>query len=359
MKDQAQRLCLAGMLGAGMLGLTACGGGGDASEPTAAATGSPAMREQAQAAAPVYAAISTLKGTALPGLVSMVYSGPETVGSDGIAKTVPATVMTPGISVNGLGGTVVHRAGFLIKNATSPINGVALNAPMTYPVATKSKHTFAGVSVTRHYSFDPVIDQNLGVTSSRWIVSHDLSSIGAKYSSFTLWSYHGARLSGGYFSGRPVIWGGFAWGSATLGTDLPASGSKQYGGLAGMYWLTPNWNYFDAPYGTAKAVFDAAKRTVTVTVQPKEFGALSARLHPLQEENGAFWADAPGWLTAAVQCKASVNRADGSFSCSDPAQGVEVAGRFYGPGATEIAGTFRRSLNGYYPLIGGFTAKLK
>lgn len=358
MKIQAQRLCLAGMLGAGMLGLSACGGGSEASDPAAAAE-SKAMPEQAQAAAPVYAAVSALKGTQLPGLVSMAYSGPETLGSGGIAHALPAKAMTPGISVNGFRGTAAHRAGFLIKNATDPISGFPLSAPMTYPVATKSGKAFAGVSVNRHYSFDPVIDPDLGVTSSRWIVSHDLSPMGAKYSSFTLWSYLGADLSGGYFSGRPVLWGGFAWGSATPGTDLPASGSRQYAGLAGMHWLIPNWNYFNAPYGTAKAVFDAAKRTVTVTVQPKEIGALSARLHPLQEENGAFWAEAPSWLTAAVQCKAAVSRSDGSFSCGDPAQGVEIAGRFYGPGATEVAGTFRRSLNGYFPLIGGFTAKLK
>jgi hypothetical protein len=299
----------------------------------------------------------------LPGLLQYTNAAAYTSSSAGAMTPGRATWTTPSFVVNGFGRTASHASGFAVHGAVSALDGSVIDGPLVHGEVKAFETVLPEGTVTRYYS-DAVESTDGVFQSARWTLDHDLGGAGLQYSSFSLWAYVGYARPG-YYAGRPTFWGGHAFGSPTLQGDMPVSGVQAYRGPVGVQWLFPQSNGVGATYGQAQVSFDASSQTVNVSLQLDRFATLNhlkfAGVAPTYDSwDRLFDGTEIGVLADPMSCTAPVDRVTGTFQCVIHSAGAELQGRFYGPGASEVAGVWRRHVPSgpgtNWGLVGGFAA---
>jgi hypothetical protein len=271
----------------------------------------------------------------------------------------PGSSLLYGIQANGLTGAVSHVSGFGIDLPEDPFWGSPYAVTLQYHTATREAKHLVGMDVARLYT-NASNARGSGYEDT-WLLEHDLSGAGIRYSSFALWTYYGPFIDG-YKAGNPLYWGAFTFGSPTVSSEVSAMASRSYSGLAGgvvSYGAAESVNPY---YGAVNASYDAASQSVTVTLQLTEqhnlYYVFPLGLPPSLQESDATGAPGGPVAAATISCQAPV--VNGTFSCGDATGAGAIAGQLYGPNGDEVAGTFSHysfMSPGFDGVIGGFAAK--
>lgn len=295
----------------------------------------------------------------------MTFKAGYTGGSSaGKLELESESAFTPTVQANGLDGSASHQMGFAINSASDPIRHDAFVVPVAIADAISNPKTLAGLTAARSYSLQLQLTQFNQIITARWQAEHLLNTPSVRYAAFGLWSTVQDDFQGS-LSGRPTWWGGYAYGSPSLGSELASMGSKQFSGLAGAHWLFPDSLRLNSQYGAVTVSFDSARRVAQVTLTLTHTAAINYVLtfpRSYTEDDGLF---NPGVdvASAPLSCDAPVDMNSGIFACDLPSvAGGAVRGRFYGPNGDEVAGVFSRwdwsGASTNWGVVGGFVAKV-
>ena len=168
--------------------------------------------------------------------------------------------------------------------------------------------------------------------------SADQNYLGYNYQTYGIWET-GLGTGSGYFGATSV-------GAATAGGSVPSSGTATFtGGAGGAYVDSSGVPYVAAGDATVSANFGT--RSVSIS---------STNTNKLNQNTAAFSTASNLNLSGTMSYSAGVNSMSGTVSTSDGMTG-SINGRFYGPTATEVGGTFYTTGAGVKTFIGAFGAK--
>jgi hypothetical protein len=278
--------------------LSACAGGSSSSSSSASANAFTSWSTTISANAPVSFTGGSTSVMALDGTsVQTDSDGTATLalGGNGIFSSISATTPTSSVSF-------------------SPANGDTLQSGFfqTSTIALNKAETTIGVFTNPTY-------------------------YGFEYQTYGAWgSYGNATTSANAIS----------VGNATPVTGLPATGSYTFTGGASGYYTDPNkLAYVTNANMTATASFDS--RTVNFnTTGTNISGSPSGSTVPASDLN----------LTGTLTITAGANKLSGTVTTVNGMSG-NANGKFYGPTANEVGGTYAVSGSGLGSFVGGFGGK--
>lgn len=246
------------------------------------------------------------------------------------------TALTAGSSQSGATYAATYDgAGFASEVTITPAGGAAVSW-------SRPTDTFGQLVINNN------VDVAISADGSRAALAANPFDLGWNYQSFGIWSTGGGTGSGTY--------GAISVGAATTGTSIPASGVATYTGATGGRFVASDGRYFFTSSSmTAAANFTTRSinfSTSNTTLTPDLLAITSANFTPLN-------------LTGTLSYAANTNQITGSVSAAGgTASGItvnaitgSVNGRFYGPSAQEIGGTFGLTGAGVEGYAGAFGGK--
>ena len=261
----------------------------------------------------------------------------------------PGTVALTGTTLE---GTYTTNSSFLATAVSSPTVGSG-TVTATYDAAgNQTAVTIAGSSSSVKFSttdgsHSDSLAQCCNAPGAIWASSADGKSqaisanqsvLGYSYQTFGVWETGVGTQSGNY--------GAISVGAATPGASIPTTGTGTFTGNAGgVYVDATGANYLVTSDATLNANFGT--RTVALA---------STNSYKNPVAGGANTAAANLNLTSSLSYAAGTNALSGTISTADGMTG-QVNGRFYGPAATEIGGTFATAGTGVKMYGGGYGAK--
>ena len=271
-----------------------------------------------------------------------------------VAFTSFSAVPKPGtVEITGstLEGTYASNSSFLVTSGTGPTAGSG-KVTATYDAAgNQTAVTVAGSQSSVNFSTTD------GSTSTRLTsagapgailavsangrnaaVSADQSYMGFSYQTFGIWETGLGTQSGAY--------GATSVGAATAGASIPTTGTATFTGVAGG-------GYIDATGANYLAAGDA---TLNANFGTRSVGLATTNTSKLNASTLAVTTAANLNLSGTLTYAAGANSLSGTVSTADGMTG-QVNGRFYGPSATEIGGTFATAGTGVKMYGGGYGAK--
>jgi len=278
--------------------LSACAGGSSSSSGSASTNAFTSWSATISANAPVSFTGGSTSVMALDGTsVQTDSDGTATLalGGNGIFSSISATTPTSSVSFSSANGDTL-QSGFYQTST------IALN---------KSETTIGVFTNPTYYGFE--------------------------YQTYGAWgSYGNATTSANAIS----------VGNATPVTGLPATGSYTFTGGASGYYTDPNkLAYVTNANMTATASFDS--RTVNFnTTGTNISGSPSGSTVPASDLN----------LTGTLTITAGANKLSGTVTTVNGMSG-NANGKFYGPIANEVGGTYAVSGSGLGSFVGGFGGK--
>jgi hypothetical protein len=156
----------------------------------------------------------------------------------------------------------------------------------------------------------------------REAIAADAFPLGWEYQTFGTWAT-------GLNTGSGTV-GNFSVGSPTLGASVPVSGTATYSGFTGGRYVDPAGTPFLTTSGL-NATVDFAARTINFSTSVTELYSNASTFH-----SSDFGLDLDGVLSYS----AGSNQISGSVTTDDSTMSGNVAGRFFGPSAQEMGGTF-------------------
>lgn len=271
-----------------------------------------------------------------------------------VAFTSFSAVPKPGtVEITGttLEGTYASNSSFLVTSGTGPTAGSG-KVTVTYDAAgNQTSGTVAGSQSSVTFSTTD------GSTSTRLTaagapgailavsangrnagVRADETYLGFSYQTFGIWETGLGTQSGAY--------GATSVGAATAGASIPTTGTATFTGAAGGGYIdVTGANYLAAGDATLNANFGT--RSVSLA---------TANTSKLNASTLAVTTAANLNLSGTLTYAAGANSLSGTVSTADGMTG-QVNGRFYGPAATEIGGTFATAGTGVKMYGGGYGAK--
>jgi transferrin binding protein len=194
-----------------------------------------------------------------------------------------------------------------------------------------STNVIAGVQIptARHSS-------SAGVRTLTWIVPSNGAS-GLRFSSLGVWDR--ADLTTGVINQMAAI----SFGSRTLGSDVPTTGTGSYSGFLIGNAIEANGQQLSIS-GLASATADFGARSVAFS---------STGSGKTDRATGVFTADAGYNVTGTLTYSAGSNTLAGTLNSANGRSGA-AAGAFYGPQAAEMGVTFSlTNSTGGAPFVGG------
>lgn len=164
---------------------------------------------------------------------------------------------------------------------------------------------------------------------------------GWNYQTFGVWS----RDPAGNNSGRV---GAISTGNFTATNNIPSTGTATFTGAAAGLYVAPN--------GTTGGVV-AADMAMVVDFSTRVAGFATANTTLSPDGIQTFRAFPALDLTGSLQVANSQNLMSGTVSTTSSALTGDINGKFYGPNAQEVGGTFGLKGAGVEAYVGGFGGK--
>lgn len=287
---------------ASVTGLTACGGGGGGSSTLSAFTNWSSVTPSS----------------------SIVVSGDSYQGTytyDAATDTV--TGLTTGSHQSGASYTGTYDAGGSLTSAT--INSAA-GTSVSWSRA--AGDTFGTLII------DSRVDAVVSANGENYALAANPTRFGFDYQTFGTWVTGGGTGSGTY--------GFISVGSPTSGSSVPTTGTATYTGITGGRYADSNASYFTS--SSMSATVDFAARGIVFSTNSTAFTRDLINTSPAANLN----------LSGSLSYSAGSASFSGSVSTTGVGTGGSAltgtaTGRFYGPTAQEIGGTFAvQSGNDFY-----------
>lgn len=270
---------------------------------------------------------------------------PATIQMGGVSQEVTFTANVLNNTITSLTAPTAYSAGatysetYNAAGVTTAINATSA-AGTTVSFNAANGDTLNGVLI-----FFPTISATVNAAGSAYILSPNRAALALpwNYQSFGTWTTGGGTGTG--------TAGAMSAGAETIGASIPAAGAFTFTGLAGGKYADATGLDYEV-FSNMTAAVDFGLRTVNFattgsTVSPDLINAVA---NPSLN------------ITGALTYAAGVNQFTGAATtvggglANAPMTGT-VTGRFYGPTATEIGGTFALSganpTNGYIGAFGG------
>jgi len=298
-----RRLLTAPLSALALGALTACGGGGGTSATLASFSS--------------WSAVSRNSSITVEG-ISQAGTYTYDAGTDRL------TSVSLGASSTGASYTATY-------NTNGQVTAVTLSPAGQAPISFNSNTDTLGYLI-----INSSIDAAISADRTKYAFAANPYDFGWDYQSFGVWAT-GAGTGSGTF-------GSISVGSATPGASIPTTGTATYGGYtAGRYSSGIGQTWFTSSSMTAAANFgtrDIAFTTTGTQITP-DLIASSANSNLN--------------MTGTLSYAAATNQITGNVTTTGGLTGT-VTGRFYGPSAQEIGGTFSAmggGLEGYAGAFGG------
>jgi hypothetical protein len=198
---------------------------------------------------------------------------------------------------------------------------------------TQGVDTFGYLNINSY--FWAIVSPNL--LNQNYAIMADPGQIGWNYQSFGVWTT-GAGSGSGTFGAASV-------GSATPAGSIPTSGSATYNGYAGGRHVASDGTYY----------YTLASMTTSANFATRQLSFAT----PYTEQTGDFVTSATNSslnMTGTLSYAPGSNQFSGSISTDGGMTGT-ATGRFYGPSAQEIGGTFSATGAGLQSYGGAFGGK--
>jgi hypothetical protein len=287
MKTSCPKICLLTLT---IAGLTACGGGGGGGVSA------------------TYTPFTTW---------SSVTAGSTIVASgdsqEGTYNWNPGTNRITAVTVG------AQRSGATFTESFSPSNGLA--TMVRFQTASGTDVTFTrGVDTFGYLNINSYFWAIVSGDSTRYAIMADPTQIGWEYQSFGIWTTGAGTGSGTYGAGSV--------GTPTPAGSIPTSGLGTYVGYAGGRHVAADGSYY----------FTLAAMQTTVNFATRQLGFST----PYTEQTPDLVSSAANSslnMTGTLTYSAGSNQFSGPVSTAGGMTGT-AKGRFYGPSAQEIGGTF-------------------
>ena len=174
---------------------------------------------------------------------------------------------------------------------------------------------------------------------SRYALAGRAAELGFDYQTFGVWVTGAGTGTGTY--------GAASFGAATPASSVPTSGTATYTGVTGGRYSASDGTYYFTSSALTSNV-DFAARTVSF--------ATSSTNQSANLTTGSFAANSALNLTGTLTYSAGSNQFTGAVANSGSTLSGTATGRFYGPAAQEIGGTFGLTGAGLSAYGGGFGA---
>jgi hypothetical protein len=274
------------------------------------------------------------------------------------ALTLPATIQIGGVSQE-----ATYTANLLNNTITSLTAPTAYSAGATYSETINAAGVTTAVNATSangssisfnaangdilngYLIYFPVISATVNAAGSAYILSPNRGALGVpwNYQSFGVW------VTGGGTGAGTV--GVMSAGAETLGASMPNAGTFIFLGVAGGKYADTAGNPFNV-FSDMAATVDFGLRTISFRTMGSVVSAdlITSALNSNLDITGSLT------YTAGTNQFTGAATTLGGGLANAPMSGT-VTGRFYGPTATEIGGTFAlsgaNSTNGYIGAFGG------
>ena len=235
-----------------------------------------------------------------------------------------------GGSANGVSYSIAFGGTETDVTLTPTIDGSAI-APIVYSAADASTN-------------NPVLKQFAFSKAGADGKTYDLAVIGTRSATETLaYARYGYWAQRPNATGTPDIIAAFHTGSATPLAGVPAGGTATYTGLSvGQFVDT----------GIDASTDYAATISLSVNFSAKTISGTLSNFTGISSSSGA--------LAAAVTGTVSGNQFSGTMVANDAATTLgngTMSGKFYGPAAEEMAGTYGIAIGANQGMIGAFGAR--
>lgn len=250
------------------------------------------------------------------------------------------TVVMPGISQSAsVTGSAVTFSAVDSSNTTVKLtynDAIALTGGnLATPQANFSLSQSAGDTVT----CSGTICDLFNASATREVVAINATAVGWNYQTFGVWT--------NTLSPTVTQVGAFSIGSPTPASAVPTSGGGNFTGLATGFYVDPSANRY-VTVATMAATADFGARSIVFSTSSTNRTALTSGAVPAP--------DAGLDLSGTFIYSAGTNQFTGAVTTSNAALNGSGTGRFYGPNAQEIGGTY--SLTGAGgSMLGGFGGK--
>jgi hypothetical protein len=161
------------------------------------------------------------------------------------------------------------------------------------------------------------------------------------------WNYQTFGVWGAVTGPTNSVFGALSAGSPTPGSAVPTSGNAVFNGLTAGF-------YVDAS-GTSFAT--ASTMTANVSFSSRSIGFSTSDMTLVNANTGATSTSSGLAISGTLNYASGVNSFSGTVSTQNPALSGSASGRFYGPAAEEMGGTYQLQGSGVQRMIGGFGAK--
>ena len=252
-----------------------------------------------------------------------------------ISANTPASFTGGSTSVMALDGSSVQTDSDGI--ATLALGGNGIFSSISASTPTSSASFSAANGDTLQSGFFQTSTIALNKTETTIGVFTNPTYYGFEYQTYGAWGAYGNATSGG---------SAISIGSATPVTGMPATGSYTFtGGASGYYTDANKLAYVTNANMTATASFDA--RTVSFAT------------------NGTYVSGSPSGsaisspdlnLSGTLAIASGANKVSGTVTTVSGMSG-NANGKFYGPTANEVGGTYAVSGSGLGTFVGGFGGK--
>lgn len=174
---------------------------------------------------------------------------------------------------------------------------------------------------------------------TKYALAGTASRLGFDYQSFGVWVTGAGTGSGTY--------GAASFGSATPASSIPTSGTATYTGVTGGRYSESDGSYYFTSSALTSNVNFAARTVSFVTSGSNQSANLTS---------GSFSSNPALNLNGTLTYSAGSNQFTGVVENSNSSLTGNATGRFYGPTAQEIGGTFGVTGAGLSAYGGGFGA---
>lgn len=189
------------------------------------------------------------------------------------------------------------------------------------------------------------VEWTAGATSQTFVMTPSVSTVGWDYQTFGVWIT-------GYNAGQGTA-GAFSGGTGTAPAMIPTGGTATYNGLAGGIYVAAGGNAYTTQAAMTANV-DFAVRSISFSSGAPVLVGLFDGIQSMPVNSLA--------MTGALGYSAGSNTFSGTVSTNSNLSGTgtmtgTAAGKFFGPTAQELGGTYAVTDGNGAHMIGGFGGK--
>lgn len=261
---------------------------------------------------------------------TVVMSGGISATANGSYHTVGSTVVVDSVSP-----AVQDTAGNSTQKLTYDSNRALSGMSFTTPSGSASFNRGTGQFVC-----STGVCQGVSGSSTGVVMDGTFAPLGWNYQSFGVWE----NATGSSFQV-----GAISAGIATAGPSLPTSSTANFTGIANGFYV----DSFGAAYATSAsmtAAVDWSTRQITFATGT----IVGAETRRSNLSTGVITIDTGLNLSGTLSYAPGVNAFNGTVTTQNLQLSGPANGRFYGPAATEIGGTYSLTGSGVQRMIGGF-----